>query len=307
MVKYWLLRLHRWLALAFAAPLAVILVTGLILSVEPIVQTTGIRPGSLTAEQVDGWFAQHDPKGQARGVAFRAYENRLTLLGVGEDGATDIDVTNGRVLEEDGSLSGLFGASRGLHERLIHDLDWLVAAATAAMLTILAIGAGMGWPRLRNSVSGWHQGLAWFGLPLLVASPLTGLFLVYGVTFAPAPARVGPAPPIREAVRIVAREKDLATLIWLRPRGGRLLVRLNENGMFNAYAVTREGLVATPKNWPRLFHEGNFAGIWSGGINVAISLALIGLLGTGFVIWARRKLRPRQRQRQKQAAPAPAE
>lgn len=35
-MTYWLLKLHRWLALLFALPLAVLIVTGLILSVEPV-------------------------------------------------------------------------------------------------------------------------------------------------------------------------------------------------------------------------------------------------------------------------------
>ncbi|MGE3918056.1 MAG: PepSY domain-containing protein, partial [Hyphomicrobiaceae bacterium] len=34
-MKPWLLKLHRWLALVFAAPLAVVVGTGLILSFEP--------------------------------------------------------------------------------------------------------------------------------------------------------------------------------------------------------------------------------------------------------------------------------
>lgn len=297
MITFWLLRFHRWIALAFSLPLAALIVTGLILSFEPIVQTTGIRAGSLTAAQLDVYLATHDAAGKARGISLRSYENRLTLQGVGEDGATDLDITTGKVMDEDGTLSSLFGASRGLHEHLILDLDWLVSTSTVAMLALIGFGIFMGLPRLRNSLSGWHKGVAWFGLPLLIASPLTGLAIAYGVTFAPSAPRAGPAPPIREAAQIVGRDKDLSQLVWLRQRGGRLLVRLNEGGVFNVYGVTREGLVPTPKNWPRLIHEGNFAGIWSGTMNVVISLALLLLLVSGVIIWARRKLRPRQRVR----------
>lgn len=310
MLKFWLLRLHRWLALLFALPLTIVLLTGLILSFEPIVQTSGQRAATLAAPDIDRLLTAHDPKGEARGLSFRPYENRLTIQSSRGGGSTDIDLASGQIAEAKGTLSALFGLSRGLHERLLFDLGELVTASTIAMLALILFGVAMGWPRLRNTLSGWHKGIAWFGLPLLVASPLTGLFLAFGISFTGSDSGAGrqAAPlPMREAVQIVARDKDLSQLVWLRSRGGRQLVRLNEGGVFNVYAVTSQGLRETPKNWPRLFHEGNFAGIWSGLMNVAISLALLALLGTGLVIWAKRKLRPRNRDRAaRRGAAAPA-
>ena len=47
-----------------------------------------------------------------------------------------------------------------------------------------------------------------------------------------------------------------------------------------------------------------WAGLWSGLINVATSLALIGLIVTGLWIWARRSLRMRARKREKALAGA---
>jgi uncharacterized iron-regulated membrane protein len=79
----------------------------------------------------------------------------------------------------------------------------------------------------------------------------------------------------------------------MRPLGGRLAVRLVEDGEFRVYAVTRDGDVETQRNWPRLWHEGNFAGVWSALINVATSFATIGLLVTGMWMWLRRQFRRR--------------
>ncbi len=50
-----------------------------------------------------------------------------------------------------------------------------------------------------------------------------------------------------------------------------------------------------PRNWPRLWHEGNFAGHYSALLNVIASFAMLGLLVTGIWIWARRHLRRRAR------------
>jgi uncharacterized iron-regulated membrane protein len=77
--------------------------------------------------------------------------------------------------------------------------------------------------------------------------------------------------------------------------GGRTLVLLAENREYTAYAVGRDGTQAMPRSWPRLWHEGNFAGAWSALMNLIISVAMLGLLGTGLWIWLRRQLRRRAR------------
>ena len=52
-MKAWLLRLHRWVALLFALPLAVVLATGLILSFEPMLVIRASKPGSLDAGKIE--------------------------------------------------------------------------------------------------------------------------------------------------------------------------------------------------------------------------------------------------------------
>jgi hypothetical protein len=169
------------------------------------------------------------------------------------------------------------------------------------MLVLAVLGVLMGWPRFSNSLSGWHKAMAWGLLPLIVLSPLTGLLMAAGVTFTNQPAATGgrTAPmPLIEAVRVIGKDHDLSRLVWLRPLGGRLVARLVEDGEFATYVVTREGSAAMPRNWPRLWHEGNFAGMWSALMNVVISVAMLGLLGTGTWIWLRRQRRRRVRRAQ---------
>src|SRR5262249_35563041 len=50
-----------------------------------------------------------------------------------------------------------------------------MVAPTYAALALGKLGIPMGWPRLRNTLAGWHKGTAWFLLPLVILSPLTGL------------------------------------------------------------------------------------------------------------------------------------
>lgn len=108
---------------------------------------------------------------------------------------------------------------------------------------------------------------------------------------------------LREAVPIVGRDHDLSSLVWMRPLGGQLVARLVERGEYTLYAVTRNGTVALPRNWPRLWHEGNFAGAWSALMNLAISVGMLGLSVTGLWIWLRRQMR-RRGSRMLRTAPA---
>lgn len=306
MSKPLLLRLHRWITLVFALPLLIVIFTGLILSFQPIVQTVSISPGSITLTQLNGLLEKYDPENKARGLSLDAFENSLSIDGIGEVGSVDVDLASGAEAEDDSVLSQVFSQSRRLHQRLISGLRWLVDVSTAAMLVIAGLGVAMGWPRIRNNLPDWHKAMAWFLLPLVVLSPVTGLLLAFNVTFNPAPSggqggrgAPGGGAPREQRVLLptilgmVAEKHDLSSLVSIGNRGGRILARVNDSGVLRAYAVTPQGLAPTPTNWPRAIHEGNFAGVWSGLINVVTSVALLGLLGTGLVLWARRTFRRR--------------
>ncbi|MGE5145828.1 MAG: PepSY domain-containing protein [Candidatus Eiseniibacteriota bacterium] len=299
-MKAWFFKFHRWIALAFGLPLAVVILTGLILSVEPWLVGRAIEPGSLSAAKIQALLSRHDPQGRARSLSYRSYDRSLTLsAGRGAGRGIVVDTLTGEAQAGPSTHASILGTARGLHEALLLDAEWLVIASTVAMLAIVALGVLMGLPRIANTLAGWHKAMAWGLLPLIVLSPLSGLLMALGVTFTTpaAPAR-GPSalPSLRQAVDIVGRDHDLSSLVWLRPQGNRLLVRLVENGEYTVHAVTPAGTTPLPRNWPRLWHEGNFAGGWSAALNLVVSLAMAGLLGTGVWMWLRRRLRKRARQ-----------
>jgi len=299
-----LLRLHRWTTLVFALPLAAVILTGAILSVEPILQRM-LPAGTPALATVEAALLRVDPQNRARSLAIRANDGSMTVQRA-EGGAARIDLSTGSDAGPPGALAEILLTSRRLHETLLLDLGWLVVASTWAMLVIALLGILMGLPRLKASLAGWHKGIAWFVLPLVILSPLTGLAIAYGVTFiAPAERAAGTAPAnLLDAVRIVAREHDLSRVVWIRPRGRGLLARVWDGQELRTFLVTREGLSVQPRNLPRALHEGNVAGVWSAGANVITSAALIGLLGTGLVLWGRRQFRPR---RPRTAAAVPGE
>jgi PepSY-associated TM region len=300
----WALKIHRWVALIFALPLVFVLGTGLLLSFEPWLVTASVEPGSLTVTKVEALLARYDQGGRARGLVYSSYDKTLTLS-AGRGGGTVIDVATEQALAGPSMLAKTLVTVRRIHETLLIDAGWLVTGSSIAMLVLAALGVLMGLPRFSHTLSGWHVAMAWSLLPLIVLSPLTGLFMSANITFTGPPV-ASAAPPLglAEAVRIVAETRDLSTLVWLRPQGGRVLARLVEDGEYRVYAVSRDGIAAVPRNWPRLWHEGDFAGAWSSLMNAITSLAMIGLLITGPWMWARRQLRTRARRRQRSAAAA---
>ncbi|MEZ5786802.1 MAG: PepSY domain-containing protein [Xanthobacteraceae bacterium] len=304
-MKAWFLKFHRWLALVFALPIIVVMATGLVLSFEPWLVTRAIEPGALNAEKIQALLKEHDPGGQARAIFYRSFDHTLTLR-AGRGGGTVIDTATGQVQSRASTLAGVLGTARRMHETLLIDAGWLVTASTVVMLVLVVLGMLMGWPRFRNTLAGWHVGAAWVLLPLIILSPLTGLMLSWGITLTGAPGG-GPAArsaplPLAEAVDVVGRNHDLSALIWMRSLGGRLAVRLAEDGEYRLYAVTREGTTPMSRNWPRLWHEGNFAGVWSSAMNVILSITMIGLLVTGVWAWLRRRFRRRARRLHQAAA-----
>lgn len=291
-----LLRLHRWTTLVFALPLLLVIATGLILSFEPMLQHASIRPASLTQERLTGLLQQYDPQGRASGLAINPAERRLTINMPGQPPVALDLATGAPASSGPGFVSRLFGESRRLHERLLFGLEPLVPASSAAMLILAGLGVLMGWPRLTNDLYGWHKGVAWGLLPLLVVSPLTGLFMTFNLTFTP-PLPRGGGVPLLETVRMAAAVTDPSNILFIAQRGGRQMVRTMEDGAVRAYAVTPQGLRPMDNNWPRLIHEGNWSGIWSGLLNAVTAVGMLALLVTGIVIWARRRFRRRPARR----------
>lgn len=302
-LKPYLLRFHRWITLVFALPLIAVILSGLVLSFEPLMQRTAPAM-PLTEGSVLAALQRFDPQGKASGLTIRTYDQVMTLNGAGPDGSVDVSLKTGEETEAEG-WAEWFGAARGLHERLLVDLEWLVIGSTIAMLALAVLGVLMGWPRLRNTLGGWHNVAAWVFLPLVALSPLTGLAIAFGISLAaPGGGARGERVPVKDAVTLIARDHDLADLTSLRQRGGRQIARIYVGSRLVNFVVTREGLQTAPANWPRALHEGNWHALIGSGLNIALSVALAGLWGTGILLWARRRLRRRDPRPRAQVAPA---
>jgi uncharacterized iron-regulated membrane protein len=276
--------------------LAIIIVTGLILSVEPYLYQSGADKKALTIENLAKIQKDHDPEKKARAIAFRAYTGELTLTGVGKGGKTLVDVNTGKLLEKESFVFDLFVTTRRIHETLLVGYGGqIVLASTFILLGLILLGLLMGVPRLRNTLSGWHKGLAWFLLPLLIASPLTGLTIAYRMTFNPPIPAYNKAPvPLWEAVDKVTAIHHASNIIWIRPFAGALGLRVVEDKRTKVFIVTKDSLVYTGLYLPRLIHEGTWHLFFGSLVNFLLSIGMTFLLISGVWMWTSRKLRKRQ-------------
>lgn len=294
MNKPLLLKLHRWGAALFALPLAAVILSGLVLAFEPALHIAA-PAGTVTLERLERVL---DAAGAPRmaNLSLRPEAGTATIGGRGSSQTFDL-ATASPVAP--GALAALFGTTRRLHETLLLDLGWLVTASTVALLLLLPLGLLLGWPRWRNEIGAWHQVGGWALLPLLVASPLTGLLLALQLSLTPAAVPApGPAPDLRATLRLVAERHDLAGLDWVRNMGGSPLIRVRDaSGTASFYRAGAAGLVEQPRPWVRMLHEGTWLGHVGAAVNVVISLAFAGLLGSGLWLWLRRALRRRARRR----------
>jgi sulfite reductase (NADPH) flavoprotein alpha-component len=167
------------------------------------------------------------------------------------------------------------------------------------MVGLILIGPVLAWPRLRNTLPGWHLGIGWILFPLVLLPAGTEALRTLGVARAqwvePGPS----SPPITwgEALRS-AGTIDLSRLESMRrmPQGGVALIT-GQDPDTRTWIVTNRGVTAAPagRNWPKDLHDGIWAAPWSGWVSLASAGALLGLLGTGSVAWGRRRIVARRR------------
>ena len=292
-----LLKIHRWLALAFSLPLAVVILTGLVLSFEPAAHSLSRTSGQFNAARAVELLRQHDPEGKARAIAYRGYDGTMDIAGARPGMPMVVDVATGELRAGPGLLARSFNMARKLHLFVLQPLRPLLVASTVAFLLLAILGVFMGLPRLSNSLSGWHKGIAWFGLPLLVLAPLTGLLMHLGVTFGgggAAPKSIGMTGQPMSLVQVLEAagpDRDLGSMVWVRTMGPRHMMRQTEGARFQGYFLVPGNAVEVPRNIPRAIHEG----LWSVPVGLAINLVIyvlsMGLLVTGLWIWLRRRAR----------------
>ncbi len=300
-------RLHRWVALLFALPLLVVIVTGLILSAIPIIHAAAVRPGSIAQTRLEEIIRHADPEGIASALTIDWHDRVLTLEGLGKGSKIDIDMDTGGKLNRATPVSDFIAGAKELHRRFVFGRNYLTIACSFAMIALAILGLGIGFARPRNTLQGWHRIAACGLLPLVAISPLTGALDGLNISFTDRPGTDAPrAPPMPliEALRQVDARFDPATVysVTTRGRDGGVARVFDDSGAIVWWRVTGQGLTPAQRNLPREIHEGTWSGVAAGVVNFITAAAILFLLGTGLLIWSRASRRRRANAARRSAA-----
>lgn len=304
MPKTLLIWLHRWLTLLLLPLFLVLIVTGGILAARPVVEALASGPAlqrPVPVAEAVALLARADAENRVRALHFE--EPGVAVMEFSRAGERQVrvfDMATGRDLGPRSTGAAFFHAIAEIHRHFFWGLGWLVQPATYGLALVILAGPLLAWPRLRNSLMGWHMGLGWVFGPVAGLVAVTGAMLLLGIGSGALPPvdRSAGRYPLPQAIQAAARAQGLTHVETVRTaQQAAVIVTGRADGARVTLMATRGGILpvaAHPSLLDRL-HSGTWAGGWSGALYLASMLALLGLAGTGLWSWGRRRLGARAR------------
>ncbi|TCK09349.1 PepSY domain-containing protein [Marinobacterium mangrovicola] len=286
-MKALLLQLHRWIGLVLFPVFVLIIVSGMVLALKPVVEgggavsyQTAVDTTALTAA-----LESMDPEQSVRSLS-RAGETAWNLGPMGV-----VDLRTGEQLPGESDVAAeVFGVTKSFHKSLLLGLGWFIEIATWAMLGIVVAGIFLGWPKFRKTLIGWHHQLGAWLFPLALLLPLTGVMMTQHIWQTPLPISPGRHETVKltDALRLAGDRVDLSTLESARrfKFGSVMLSTADQTLLVTASEVH---LLQPQQFSSKSLHEGTWAGAWSGWLNFVAGALLLGLSVTGFISWYRRR------------------
>lgn len=304
-LKPTLFKLHRWIGVGLAPLFLLIALSGAVLALKPMQQQTPAAATEAAAvPHLINLLEQLDPLGQEiNAVSIDAATNQVNVRSQNPQIQGQFDLASGARISggEQAESFDLFEIAKHLHKELLLGADILIQVASYLMLLIVITAPLLAWPRLRNNLMGWHRGAGWLLLPVVLMLPLTGVLmsLHVGMPELPRMSQPGASLSLTQALQMAQQDQDLKGLNMARRfRGGSVLLSITgAQGKRSLFVTDQAVTPVNPQgNLVKTLHEGNWAGAWSGALNLMGAMALSLLSLTGFISWRRRQLKRRKRQ-----------
>jgi sulfite reductase (NADPH) flavoprotein alpha-component len=303
-----LFKLHRWIGIGLAPLFLFIALSGGVLAFKPMQPNTeDLANEGAPLPQLIALMQELDPLGQEiDGLMVDAateqviiHSHNPKLQGQYElDNATRLD----SVLQTESF--DLFELAEHLHKDLLLGADILIQIASYLMLLIIVVAPFLAWPHLRNNLMGWHRGVGWILLPLVLILPLTGVLmsLHLGMPELPRMSQPGVTLSLQQGLQRAQQELELENVTMARRfRGGSVMLGTQQPGNEKLLIVTDQAV--TPfdpqSGLVKAIHEGTWAGGWSGALNLLGAAALSLLSLSGFISWLRKRKRRKQQLKQR--------
>jgi len=189
-LKPLLVSVHRWVGLILAPLFLVIILTGGVLALRPIVDDFTARANAgarVDAAAVSALVGRLEAQGALNGFTVGERGSVLDVSSNASELSGRWDIASGTRLGPAPLLPQVFAVAQSLHTRLMLGLQWVVEIATYAMAAIMLMAPFLAWLKFRNTLMGWHLAIGWLLLPLTLASPITGILMTLGVGQPPRP------------------------------------------------------------------------------------------------------------------------
>lgn len=299
-----LIQLHRWLTLILLPLFATLMISGGLLAFEPIIKQWTSGPAAsepVAADTLVQFLQQIDSRGQSRHLELEA--NAVVAVEFSRQGQREqfaFDLASGEQIEQRFTSAEFFHTVRSLHKNLWLNLPIVVEITSYALLLVLIVGPLLAWPRLRHTLIGWHTVAGWMAVPLVLMLTVTGVLLTLNIATPDLSAidRDERRVSLAQAIERTAAHTQLEGVHSAERRQRTAVIVSGVDAQGDAYYLVTQQEVIRLANYPGLvaeLHEGTWAGGWSGALNLLAALALLMLMVTGLLSWARRWKQSRQR------------
>jgi sulfite reductase (NADPH) flavoprotein alpha-component len=303
-LKPTLFKLHRWIGIGLAPLFLLIAFSGAVLAFKPIVESSPPETTqAVSATQVIRLLEQIDPLGsEVDAISIETTGNHANIRSQNPQITGRYDMLSGgcECGEEAASHFNLFEFAEHLHKELLFGADILIQIASYLMIGMMIMALFLSWPRLRNNLMGWHRGVGWLLLPIVMLLPLTGVLMSLHIGMPELPHMSQPSSHLSlvDALNSAQQSQALDRVEMARRfHGGSVLVTTYEKGEKKLLHVTDHSVTSInpQNNLVKTLHEGTWAGPISGIINLLGSTALSLLIISGAISWLRRRRRIRER------------
>ena len=301
-MKSFLLKLHRYIGLALAPFMVIILVTGMILAFKPILAPSiSQQPVAENAAQL----VQAVERLNNNNIRINSLEldqdgERFWITGGGVRSQSAYALSDGSFIGTGGMSNDFFQTVKSLHKSFLLDAETLVEWLSYLMAAVIVIGFFILMkPRFRKTLMSWHNALGVWLLPLWLVLPVTGVLMtimIGGPDVEQFSQNSATIPVMVEHLQETGQLEQLVSITSLK--GGRyMMVNLMSDAGLETVQIDADTLVASPVELntyiPKVLHEGTWAGAFSGWLNFLVAGALLFFTGSGVYSWVVRSQRER--------------
>lgn len=288
-------KLHRWIGLCLAPFFALILISGLFLTLKPMLAPTySNEPLGNQATQVFQAVQAAEQQGAVIN-SFALDKNGQHFWATGEQSALQsYSIDDAQFVAEGGFSTSVYNFMKKLHkEFFISGLITEIAAYAMALIMLVGL-VFMVRPTFRKNLISWHNAIGVFAWVFLAILPITGIMMTLHLGAPKTALQANAATSVSHIMQTLNEQNRLEQLVSIDKVKKNVVIRLAENGQIQTVQLDEAGVfqpVEMPTYWPKVLHEATWAGKNSAILNFILASGLLFLLFSGCYTWLKRRLR----------------